>query len=195
MSNNFFKTITYLLVAIVFFGVGFLVRSLILNDDGIEYSKPGQSELESAYQRGQADAWQKLKDSSYLSDAELGSVYSLSGKVSAVNAPNSFTLTIKPLHLLADSALNNRKITLAKDAKIYQITKKDETSYQAELIVFMQQSGAIIEEAPGRYEKKEVNFNVLKIDQNVNVVAFDQDVSEQQQFNVKEVTINYYEEK
>ncbi|MFH1583175.1 MAG: hypothetical protein ABIB72_02555 [Candidatus Falkowbacteria bacterium] len=187
-----------LVVALVFFTLGYLIGSA-------KISPTGQLAIgANTYQAGWEAAKKRLADSGFglpMADFEINNV---SGQVTAVKG-DAITLKIMPLELLADPNLDERIIKVDANTKIYVLEQKDQAEYQKEMEDFDKKMQEQINNMPapgeipaspvdaitppGFFVKKEISISGIKVGDNISVIAADNDIKNTKQFTAAEINL------
>lgn len=187
-----------LVVALVFFTLGYLVG-------GSNIAPAGQLiKGANTFQAGWDAAKKRLADSGFGSPMANFEINNVSGQVTAIQ-DKAITLKIMPLEPLADLDLDERIIKADANTKIYTLEQKDQAEYQKEMEDFNKkmQEQANSMPAPGEtpaspadaitppefFVKKETSLSDIKIGDNINVIAADEDIKNTKQFTAAEINI------
>ena len=181
------QTITTIIIALVFFGLGFYSGRLY----------PIGLKGENTFEAGWQAAKQRLSETGFMpmfgKDMEITS---LSGEVKEVKG-NKISLKISPLEPLADPNLDNRIVEVDEKTKIYRLIEKDPAQYQAEMEEFERKMGEEMENPeeipepvvfPEMYNKEEAGLADIEVDQRISVKT-EEDIKEVKQFKAVEITI------
>jgi len=187
-----------LVVALVFFTLGYLIGSINITPTG-QLVKGANT-----YQAGWDAAKKRLSDSGFAAPMANLEIKNVSGQAIAVQG-DAITLKIGPLEPLADPSLDERTINVDANTKIYILEQKDQTQYQSEMAEFnkkMQEqlknppkpgetpaaaAGAIM--PPEFFVKKEASISDIKVGMNINVIAADKDIKNAKQFSAAEINL------
>jgi len=181
------QTITTIIIALVFFGLGFYSGRLY----------PIGLKGENTFEAGWQAAKQRLSETGFMpmfgKDMEITS---LSGEVKEVKG-NKISLKISPLEPLADPNLDNRIVEVDEKTKIYRLIEKDPAQYQAEMEEFERKMGEEMENPeeipepvvfPEMYQQEEAVLTDIEAGQQISVRT-EGDVKEVKQFRAIEIII------
>ena len=178
------QTITTIIIALVFFGLGFYSGRLY----------PIGLKGENTFEAGWQAAKQRLSETGFMPMfGEDMAITSLSGEVK----DNRISLKISPLEPLADPDLDNRIVEVDEKTKIYRLIEKDPAQYQAEMEEFERKMGEEMENPeeipepvvfPEMYNKEEAGLADIEVDQRISVKT-EEDIKEVKQFKAVEITI------
>jgi len=181
------QTITTIIIALVFFGLGFYSGRLY----------PIGLKGENTFEAGWQAAKQRLSETGFMPMfGEDMAITSLSGEVKEVKG-NKISLKISPLEPLADPNLDNRIVEVDEKTKIYRLIEKDPAQYQAEMEEFERKMGEEMENPeeipepivfPEMYNKEEAGLADIEVDQRISVKT-EGDIKEVKQFKAVEITI------
>ena len=181
------QTITTIIIALVFFGLGFYSGRLY----------PIGLKGENTFEAGWQAAKQRLSETGFMPMfGEDMAITSLSGEVKEVKG-NKISLKISPLEPLADPNLDNRIVEVDEKTKIYRLIEKDPAQYQAEMEEFERKMGEEMENPevvtepavfPEMYNKEEAGLADIEVDQRISVKT-EEDIKEVKQFKAVEITI------
>jgi len=187
-----------LVVALIFFSLGYLIGSA-------KVSPTGKLAISAnTFQAGWEAAKKRLADSGFAAPMANLEIKNVSGQAIAVQG-DAITLKIGPLEPLADPNLDERIVKIDNNTKIYILEQKDQTQYQSEMAEFnkkMQEqlknppkpgetpaaaAGAIM--PPEFFVKKEASISDIKVGMNINVIAADKDIKNAKQFSAAEINL------
>ena len=181
------QTITIIIIALVFFGLGFSLGNFY----------PVGLKGENTFEAGWQAAQERLSETGFMPMfGEDMAITSLSGEVKEVKG-NKISLKISPLEPLADPNLDNRIVEVDEKTKIYRLIEKDPAQYQAEMEEFERKMGEEMENPeeipepvvfPEMYNKEEAGLADIEVDQRISVKT-EEDIKEVKQFKAVEITI------
>jgi len=184
-----------LIVALVFFSLGYFLRDIKVNPIG-QLTK----ETNNTYQDGWDAAKKRLVDSGFIPATSNFEIKNVSGQVIAVQG-DAVILKIAPLEPLADSNLDERIVKIDAGTKIYALEQKDPAQYQSEMAEFNKKMQEQLknppkpDQAPSNivlpefFIKKEISLSDIKVGEKINVTATDKDIKNTKQFSAAEITI------
>ena len=184
------STIISLLVALIFFSLGYLVGGVSISS----------SRSSNTYETGWAAAKKRLADTGFYPVMNNFEVRSISGEVKKI-ASNSLTIKIRALEPLADANLDERTIVVGADTKIYQLEQKDQATYQKEIEEFNKKAQEQAKNAvPGQagesitppefFAKKTVALTDIKAGQQLTAVAAD-DIKNTKEIKALEISLQF----
>ena len=181
-----FKQIfTIIIIAIIFFGLGFYLSSIY---------KPVAGD--NTFEAGWEAAKQRLSETGFMSLIEGMEIKSVDGEVKQIQ-DNKISLKIRPLEPLADPDLDNRIVEVDQNTKIYKLVEKDQAQYQKEMEEFnrrmeeqMKNPEAVTELVvpPEPYNKEEISLADIKVGQRIAVSA-QENIKDKKQFKAVEITV------
>ena len=181
------QTITTIIIALVFFGLGFYSGRLY----------PIGLKGENTFEAGWQAAKQRLSETGFMPMfGEDMAITSLSGEVKEVKG-NKISLKISPLEPLADPDLDNRIVEVDEKTKIYRLIEKDPAQYQAEMEEFERKMGEEMENPeeipepvvfPEMYQQEEAVLTDIEAGQRISIRT-EGDVKEVKQFRAIEIII------
>jgi len=181
------QIITIIIIALIFFGLGFYANS---------YYK---STITDTYQAGWDAAKLRLEETGFIMPMTEGmEITSVSGEVQEIK-DNKISLKIYPLEPLADPSLDDRIIEVDENTKIYQLVERDQAEYQREMAEFNQrmqeqmenpETMAELGEYPEPYTKQEISLTNIQTGQQITVLA-QEDIKDTKQFKAIEITVQF----
>jgi len=187
-----------LVVALVFFALGYLVG-------GIRVSSTGQLVAgANTYQAGWEAAKKRLADTGFVPAMGNFAVNNVSGQVTAIQG-NAITIKIRPMEPLADPNLDQRTVQVDANTKIYVLAQKDQAQYQSEMAEYNKKMQEQVKNPakPGQtpaaptapimppefFTKKQASISDIKAGTTINVIAADKDIKNTKQFSVAEIDL------
>ena len=181
------QTITTIIIALVFFGLGFYSGRLY------PIGLKGENTFEAGWQAAQ----ERLSETGFMPPMIEGAeITSVNGEVKEVK-DNRISLKISPLEPLADPDLDNRIVEVDEKTKIYRLIEKDPAQYQAEMEEFERKMGEEMENPeeipepvvfPEMYQQEEAVLTDIEAGQQISVRT-EGDVKEVKQFRAIEIII------
>lgn len=188
--NPMKKTIIIsLVVALVFFALGYLIKGAKINPTG--QSVKGAD----TFQAGWDAAKTRLAESGLAGGALNMEIRQLYGEIKEING-DKITLKIRPLEPLADVSLDTRTVVVDKTTKIYSLEMKDSKEYLAEMAAYNKKIQPINSTAPftpiappDGFKKSEISLADLKVGQMINVTA-ENNIKTIKEFTALEISYN-----
>ena len=181
------QTITTIIIALIFLGLGFSLGNLY----------PVGLKGENTFEAGWQAAQERLSESGFMPPMIEGAeITSVNGEVKEVK-DNRISLKISPLEPLADPDLDNRIVEVDEKTKIYRLIEKDPAQYQAEMEEFERKMGEEMENPeeipepvvfPEMYQQEEAVLTDIEAGQQISVRT-EGDVKEVKQFRAIEIII------
>lgn len=175
-------TIISLVVALVFFTLGYLIGGAKVNPTG-QLVKGTDT-----FQAGWEAAKTRLIDSGFIMPGGVNmEIRNLNGEIKEINE-DKITLKIRPFEPLADESLDVRIIVVDQATKIYSLELKDSKEYLAEMNAYNKKQDKNSIAPPDRFNKSEISLSDLKVGQMISVMT-EKNIKEIKEFSALE--INY----
>lgn len=197
--------ILLIISAIIFTGFGYLVLPKVINQSVIEKKQAATQPQNNTFAAGLDAAYNRLIARGHADVAVPGYGYreskTIAGKIKEIK-DNQIILDVYPINPLADPQLDQRKVILDKNTKLYQRVEKTPEQMQKDFAEFdikmkaeaekmnNRKEGEIIQTImpPEPFGQKEIDLSQFKAGDQIMITA-DNNIHNLKEFTAKEITL------